>query len=177
MIPESIANKRKGIIGILILTLVFLGILLLISLKKGDLSAVGGISGGIGAIISALLAFDVVYQNWLSKLPNVNVTIDSESRYHIFQLAIKNYGGGSALNVNLEWLLLDPETGENFKIPTDCYGKTVGYSKYGTFKPIRTLGTGEAHFIVFDGYYNLFDRYKIEEPNFLDKKINIAKIG
>ncbi len=162
MIPQSLEDQRKGIIGLLIwLTLFFLA-LLLIAASKNQWDAVAGLAGATIALVPAIMAYDTIYQTRINKLPQLDIIIDATSRYKLFQLGIINNGGSTAYNVSLDWLDKDLVSDKILPTPYNIFGQPVSFAKEPRYNVIRTLAKGQTHLTVVDAYHQFFERYPSE---------------
>lgn len=157
MIPKYLFDKRKGIQGLMM----WIGILSIImtlyalSLNKWP-EAVSSL-GVAAAIISAMLAFEVVHQSYVNQLPQIILKIDGESRYGILQLVIQNIGGSTAFNIRFTWLEEFGDPKRIYNKPKLIYGGFVAIHKESEFNRIVALQKGESHFIVIDGYNQFYE--------------------
>lgn len=160
MIPKSLQDQRKGIIGLFIWLLIFFTVFLVRAATRDEWDAVAALAGATIAIIPAILAYETIFQSRLDRLPAIDCIIDSNSRYSFFQLGIKNTGGSTAYNIRLRWLEKDPETEKPIEIPLNCFGKPISFDTDEKNNYISSLIKGEIHLTIVDGYMQLFDRYR-----------------
>ena len=162
MIPQSLQNQRRGIIGLFFwLAAIFL-FLTLVAVTRQEWDAVAALAGATIAVIPAIMAYDTIFQTRIDKLPQLDLVIDPTSRYQLFQLVTINSGGSTAYNISITWLDTDPESGRSLPIPKNVYGQTVSYGKKEGYDSIRLLPKGQKHFTVVGGYYEFYDRYPNE---------------
>jgi len=112
------------------------------------------------AVISAILAYEVIYNAQINQLPQIIVKVDGESRYSILQLVIQNIGGSAAYNVRLKWLEEYGEDATKYLKPKLTYGGDVRIHSDQNFDRIISLQKGESHFLVIDGYWQFFENNK-----------------
>jgi hypothetical protein len=168
MVPKTLQDERRGIMGLMLWLLVFFLILLVRAAYKDEWDAVAGLSGAAIAIIPAMMAYETIYQARIDKLPSLDIIIDPTSRYQLFQLGVVNNGGSPAYNVKLMWLEKDPESGRPIPVPYNCYNSPVSFCKNEQYNLIRVLPKGHTHLTMVDGYYQFYERYP-QEAFFLAK--------
>lgn len=162
MIPQSLQNQRKGIIGLFFwLAAIFL-FLTLAAVAREEWDSVAALASATIAVVPAIMAYDTIFQTRIDKLPQLDIVIDPTSRYQLFQLVTINSGGSAAYNIRITWLDKDPESGRPLPIPQNVYGQTVSFGKKKGYESIRFLAKGQKHFTVVGGYYEFYDRYPNE---------------
>lgn len=156
----ALEDNRRGVMGGLLLTGIFTICLLIYGLKIQKYDIVVGCLAVIASCLSAAFAYDVTYQAKITQLPSIIVEFDCDSRYQLWQLFVKNVGGGTAYHVTLDWIESNQESQPKIIKPVNRDREVICFSKEPIYNHLVALPKGGTHYIWVDEFYNFFELNK-----------------
>ncbi|GAB3178114.1 hypothetical protein GCM10027291_43060 [Telluribacter humicola] len=135
-------------------------ILLLYSLNISKYDVTAGSFAVIASTISAIFAYEIIHKDKVNQLPFVTIGFDDHSRYSFFQFVVKNIGGSTAFNVQVEWLNELNNSSSSYSIPKNLEGKPIRFHKEDQFNRILALQKGETHYTLVNSHNEFFKQNK-----------------